>query len=89
MSPSCLVKQINCRGMEQSVARRAHNPKVVGSSPTPATIKNAFMRKRFLLARRALMKHERSEYNPKVVGNSASLREYACGALTKSYSRNQ
>ena len=26
-----------CRGMEQSVARRAHNPKVVGSSPTPAT----------------------------------------------------
>lgn len=26
------------RGMEQLVARRAHNPKVVGSSPTPATI---------------------------------------------------
>jgi hypothetical protein len=25
------------RGMEQLVARRAHNPKVVGSSPTPAT----------------------------------------------------
>jgi hypothetical protein len=24
--------------MEQLVARRAHNPKVVGSSPTPATI---------------------------------------------------
>ena len=23
--------------MEQSVARRAHNPKVVGSSPSPAT----------------------------------------------------
>lgn len=23
--------------MEQLVARRAHNPKVVGSSPTPAT----------------------------------------------------
>ena len=23
--------------MEQSVARRAHNPKVVGSNPTPAT----------------------------------------------------
>ncbi len=33
---------IECRGMEQSVARRAHNPKVVGSSPTPATtIKDA------------------------------------------------
>ncbi len=27
-----------CRRMEQSVARRAHNPKVVGSNPTPATI---------------------------------------------------
>jgi hypothetical protein len=26
------------RGMEQLVARRAHNPKVVGSSPAPATI---------------------------------------------------
>ena len=27
------------RGIEQLVARRAHNPEVVGSSPTPATIK--------------------------------------------------
>ena len=27
------------RGVEQQVARRAHNPKVVGSSPTPATVK--------------------------------------------------
>ena len=26
------------RGVEQSVARRAHNPKVEGSSPSPATI---------------------------------------------------
>ncbi len=25
------------RGVEQSVARRAHNPKVEGSSPSPAT----------------------------------------------------
>ena len=25
------------RGVEQSVARRAHNPKAVGSSPAPAT----------------------------------------------------
>ncbi len=29
------------RGMEQLVARRAHNPKVIGSSPVPATKKNA------------------------------------------------
>ncbi len=27
------------RGMEQLVARRAHNPKVTGSSPVPATTK--------------------------------------------------
>ena len=27
------------RGVEQLVARRAHNPKVVGSSPTPPTKK--------------------------------------------------
>ena len=27
------------RGMEQMVARRAHNPKVAGSSPAPATFK--------------------------------------------------
>ena len=26
-----------CRGVEQLVARRAHNPKVEGSSPSPAT----------------------------------------------------
>jgi hypothetical protein len=28
------------RGVEQLVARRAHNPKVVGSSPAPATKKS-------------------------------------------------
>jgi hypothetical protein len=28
------------RGMEQLVARRAHNPKVTGSSPVPATTKD-------------------------------------------------
>ena len=27
-------------GWSSSVARRAHNPKVVGSNPAPATIKN-------------------------------------------------
>ncbi len=29
------------RGMEQSVARRAHNPKVTGSSPVPATTRES------------------------------------------------
>jgi hypothetical protein len=32
------------RGMEQLVARRAHNPKVIGSSPVPATKQNALDR---------------------------------------------
>ena|GEM_PF-1776451 len=31
------VTKTNYRGMEQLVARRAHNPKVAGSSPAPAT----------------------------------------------------
>ena len=31
--------QIEYRGVEQLVARRAHNPKVVGSSPASATTK--------------------------------------------------
>ena len=33
------------RGVEQLVARRAHNPKVAGSSPVPATKKNATLYK--------------------------------------------
>ena len=28
--------------MEQLVARRAHNPKVTGSSPVPATLRGCF-----------------------------------------------
>ena len=34
-------EQRNYRGMEQLAARRAHNPKVVGSNPTPATKKSS------------------------------------------------
>ena len=34
--PESNKQQKQC-GMEQLVARRAHNPKVVGSSPAPAT----------------------------------------------------
>ena len=33
------------RGVEQMVARRAHNPEVAGSSPVPATTKRALKRK--------------------------------------------
>ena len=32
-----LRKQIQYRGVEQLVARRAHNPEVAGSNPVPAT----------------------------------------------------
>ncbi len=35
--PFLMVYCNSCRGVEQSVARRAHNPKVAGSSPVPAT----------------------------------------------------
>ena len=33
------------RGVEQMVARRAHNPEVAGSSPVPATNKSSLKRK--------------------------------------------
>ena len=36
-----LLVKIHC-GVEQLVARWAHNPKVIGSSPVPATRKGAF-----------------------------------------------
>ena len=41
----------NHRGIEQSVARWAHNPKVAGSSPAPATTQDGavFLLVRFLL----------------------------------------
>ena len=31
------MAQLNIAGWSSSVARRAHNPKVVGSNPAPAT----------------------------------------------------
>ena len=31
------LRQMNIAGWSSSVARRAHNPKVVGSNPAPAT----------------------------------------------------
>ena len=35
---SSFVKEYRYRGVEQLVARRAHNPEVVGSNPAPATM---------------------------------------------------
>ena len=40
--------------MEQLVARRAHNPKVVGSSPAPATMRAFFRALFYWLKRRGL-----------------------------------
>ena len=45
------------RGVEQLVARRAHNPKVVGSNPSPATS-----------AQIAQLVEQRTE-NPRVTGS--------------------
>lgn len=48
------------RGVEQLVARRAHNPEAAGSSPVPATIKTAdFVRnQRFLFTFYAVLHNE-------------------------------
>jgi hypothetical protein len=37
------------RGVEQLVARWAHNPKVTGSSPVPATLRQSFLRLPFFV----------------------------------------
>ncbi len=33
----CMLTKLNSAGWSSLVARRAHNPKVVGSNPAPAT----------------------------------------------------
>ena len=38
LQESCKSRSINGAGWSSLVARRAHNPKVVGSNPTPATM---------------------------------------------------
>lgn len=38
----CIIKIVRYRGVEQLAARWAHNPKVGGSSPPPATNYEAF-----------------------------------------------
>ncbi len=64
--------RIKYRGVEQLVARRAHNPEVVGSSPAPATITPDSERNRvFFYVERRLC--ERPGYEtgcPEVVGSS-------------------
>ena len=41
MAKQCYSIIVNIAGWSSLVARRAHNPKVVGSNPAPATKKNA------------------------------------------------
>ncbi len=71
--------RIHGRGVEQPVARRAHNPKVVGSNPAPATNynENASLDGRGveqLVARRA--------HNPKVVGSNPAPATNLMNTLT-------
>ena len=44
-------------GWSSLVARRAHNPKVVGSNPAPATILGKPLTRGFLLLRPSLIRH--------------------------------
>jgi hypothetical protein len=44
-----MIKQEKNRGVEQQVARRAHNPEVAGSNPAPATNVNSGVFERRLL----------------------------------------
>ena len=45
-----LATQVKYRGVEQLVARRAHNPEVAGSSPVPATSRSVLIGRSFFLA---------------------------------------
>ena len=60
--------------MEQLVARWAHNPKVAGSSPAPATRKESHYRKivAFLRFRHIQLFKQMSSWanNPKIVGST-------------------
>ncbi len=55
------------RGMEQLVARRAHNPKVGGSNPSPATRSNPVFFRVFLCPKETSNLHIA---NPLVVINN-------------------
>ncbi len=58
--------------MEQLVARRAHNPKVTGSSPVPATINvfTMFQFRKLCLYRGVEQLVARRAHNPKATGSS-------------------
>jgi hypothetical protein len=51
------------RGVEQLVARWAHNPKVAGSSPAPATQKGRFYGLFFLLVKHKWLLQKLGDFN--------------------------
>jgi hypothetical protein len=53
LSISFTTFAVRNRGMEQLAARRAHNPKVTGSSPVPATTRRYFTSFFYVITRRA------------------------------------
>ena len=62
------------RGVEQMVARRAHNPKVIGSSPIPATNKREIIFPFFYLGYMELSGEARNPPTPFFKGgDSAAL----------------
>ena len=55
------------RGVEQLAARRAHNPKVVGSNPAPAT------RTKYCVYAQIAQSVEQRTENPRVAGSIPAL----------------
>ena len=60
---SCKICILKYRGVEQWLARWAHNPKAVGSSPTPANFPHSFLGG---IAQRL----EQRNHNPRVAGSN-------------------
>ena len=59
------------RGVEQSVARRAHNPEVVGSNPSPATTCDGFAQTR---SRRAIRRRSLVGYSGRFIPGRSLVR---------------
>ena len=83
-----MFKKIMHRGMEQLAARRAHNPKVVSSSLTPATIKKQKLLKFlffyslnhfYIINNKKLRKNKNPRFYPGV--SRSSIRNFFLGSL--------
>ena len=67
-----VCEQNNIAGWSSLEARRAHNPKVVGSNPTPAIQLFASLRDEVYRAQIAQLVEQRTE-NPRVAGSIPAL----------------